>query len=130
MPRIPQLLSFHTKRVSRPITDNKKKLNHKQSKNIKNQTCCRGFTPKRVTSRGSSPRLGNIVPMKYRRTSGPLLTLSPGSILLLLFYWHINPPITRKRRSAVRACLGVAGHLSTTLRWRNSVKCLSQRHNK
>ena len=33
------------------------------------------------------------------------------------YYWHIYPPITRKRRSAIRACLGVASHLSTTLRW-------------
>ena len=32
------------------------------------------------------------------------------------YYWHIYPPTTRKRRSAVRARLGVAGHLSTTLR--------------
>ena len=46
------------------------------------------------------------------------------------YYWHIYSPLTRKRRSAVRARLGVAGHLSTTLRWGNSVKCLSQRHNK
>ena len=45
-------------------------------------------------------------------------------------YWHIYPPITRKRLSAVRARLGVAGYLSTTLRWGNPVKCLSQRHNK
>ena len=45
------------------------------------------------------------------------------------YYWHIYPPITRKRRSAARARLGVAGHLSTTLRWGNPVKCLSQRHN-
>ena len=47
---------------------------------------------------------------------------------LFIYYWHIYPPITRKRRSAVRARLGVAGHLSTTLRWGNPVKCLSQRH--
>ena len=33
------------------------------------------------------------------------------------YYWHIYPPIPRKRRSAVRARLGVAGHLTTTLRW-------------
>ena len=46
------------------------------------------------------------------------------------YYWHIYPPITRKRLSAIRARLEVAGHLSTTLRWRNPVKCLSQRHNK
>ena len=45
-------------------------------------------------------------------------------------YWHIYPPITRKRQSAVRARLGVAGHLSTTPRWGNPVKCLSQQHNK
>ena len=38
------------------------------------------------------------------------------------YYWHIYPPITRKQRSAVRARLGVAGHLSTTLRWGNPVK--------
>ena len=31
---------------------------------------------------------------------------------------------------AVRARLGVAGHLSTTPRWGNSAKCCSQRHNK
>ena len=31
---------------------------------------------------------------------------------------------------AIRARLGVAGHLSTTPRWGNPVKCLSQRHNK
>ena len=31
---------------------------------------------------------------------------------------------------AVRARFGVAGHLSTTPRWGNPVKCLSQRHNK
>ena len=31
---------------------------------------------------------------------------------------------------AIRARLGVAGHLSTTPRWGNSVKSLSQRHNK
>ena len=40
------------------------------------------------------------------------------------YYWHIYPPITRKRRSAVRARLGVAGYLSTTLRWGNPAKCL------
>ena len=32
-------------------------------------------------------------------------------------YWLIYPPVTRKRPSAIRARLGVAGHLSTTLRW-------------
>ena len=52
------------------------------------------------------------------------------TIIIIYYYWHIYPPITRKRRSAVRARLGVAGHLSTTLRWGNPVKCLSQRHNK
>ena len=31
---------------------------------------------------------------------------------------------------AVRARLGVAGHLSTTPRWGNPAKCLSQRHHK
>ena len=31
---------------------------------------------------------------------------------------------------AVRARLGVASHLSTTPRWGNPAKCLSQRHNK
>ena len=31
---------------------------------------------------------------------------------------------------AIRARLGVAGHLSTTPRWGYPVKCLSQRHNK
>ena len=31
---------------------------------------------------------------------------------------------------AIRARLGVAGHLSTTPRWGNPVKCLSQRHKK
>ena len=46
------------------------------------------------------------------------------------YYSHIYPPTTRKRRSAVRARLGVADHLSTTLRWGNPVKCLSRRHNK
>ena len=49
---------------------------------------------------------------------------------LFFYYWRIYPTITRKRRIAVRARLGVASHLSTTLRWGNSVKCLSQRHNK
>ena len=31
---------------------------------------------------------------------------------------------------AIRARLGVSGHLSTTPRWGNPAKCLSQRHNK
>ena len=31
---------------------------------------------------------------------------------------------------AIRARLGVAGHLSTTPRWGNPAKCLSRRHNK
>ena len=31
---------------------------------------------------------------------------------------------------AIRACLEVAGHLSTTPRWGNPARCLSQRHNK
>ena len=31
---------------------------------------------------------------------------------------------------AIRARLGVASHLSTTPRWGNPAKCLSQRHNK
>ena len=31
---------------------------------------------------------------------------------------------------AIRARLGVTGHLSTTPRWGNPAKCLSQRHNK
>ena len=33
-------------------------------------------------------------------------------------------------QSAIRARLGVASHLSTTPRWGNPAKCLSQRHNK
>ena len=44
----------------------------------------------------------------------PLLTIAEKIVLI---YWHIYPPVTRKRRCAVRARLGVAGHLSTTLRW-------------
>ena len=31
---------------------------------------------------------------------------------------------------AIRAPLGVAGHVSITPRWENHAKCLSQRHNK
>ena len=31
---------------------------------------------------------------------------------------------------AIQARLGVAGHLSTTPRWENPAKCVSQRHNK
>ena len=62
------------------------------------------------------------------------LTVSVSPNMLFFFfvncYWHIYPPITRKRRSAVRARLGVAGRLSTTLRWGNPVKCFCQRHNK
>ena len=44
---------------------------------------------------------------------------SPSKFLKMpkLHYWHIYSPTRRKRRSAVRARLGVAGHLSTTLRW-------------
>ena len=33
-------------------------------------------------------------------------------------------------KATYRARLGVASHLSTTLRWGNPAKCLSQRHNK
>ena len=33
-------------------------------------------------------------------------------------------------QSTIRARLGVTSHLSTTPRWGNSAKCLSQRHNK
>ena len=44
--------------------------------------------------------------------------------LFFNYYWHIYPPITRKQRSAVRARLEVAGHLSTTLKWGSPVKCL------
>ena len=36
----------------------------------------------------------------------------------------------RKRRGAIRACLGVADHLSATLRRENLVLYLSQRHSK
>ena len=48
------------------------------------------------------------------------------SVLLLFdyYYWYIYPPITRKRRSAVRARFGDAGYMPTTLRWGKSVKWL------
>ena len=51
----------------------------------------------------------------------------------LSFFFIIGIFILLSRESdqcAVRARLGVAGHLSTTLRGGNSVECLSQRHNK
>ena len=53
-------------------------------------------------------------PGKYQKTKK-----CRNSIRIFFYdcYWHIYPPITRKRRGAVRARLGVAGHLSTTLRW-------------
>ena len=50
-----------------------------------------------------------------------------GFLFFFYYYLHFHPPITRKRRSAIRARLGV---LSTALGWGNPVKCLSQRHNK
>ena len=52
-------------------------------------------------------------------------------------YFHIcrltsAPPISVffLAINAIRARLGVARHLSTTPRWGNPAKCLSQRHNK
>ena len=43
-------------------------------------------------------------------------------LLLLAFLSSYHEKATKR--------LGVAGHLSTTLRWGNPVKCLFQRHNK
>ena len=44
---------------------------------------------------------------------------------------HIYPPITRKRsKRYISSLIGVARYLSTTPRWGNPSKCLSQRHNK
>ena len=39
-----------------------------------------------------------------------------------------KPSITRKRSQRYNELLGIVGHLSTTLRWGNPAKCLSQRH--
>ena len=50
-----------------------------------------------------------------------------------IFYFILLLFILLSRESdqcAVRARLGVADHLSTTPRWANPVKCLSQRQNK
>ena len=58
-----------------------------------------------------------IPPSKYASTQVVLCV----AICDVNCYWYIYPPITRKRQSAVRARLGVASHLSTTLRWGNPV---------
>ena len=42
---------------------------------------------------------------------------APGLTNSFFSYWHIYPPITRKRPRAVRVRLGVAGHLSTIPKW-------------
>ena len=51
--------------------------------------------------------------------------------LYLFFFSCIFILISRESdQCAIRARLGVASHLSTTPRWGNPAKCLSQRHNK
>ena len=49
------------------------------------------------------------------------------SLLLLLLFILLS---RESDQCAIRARLGVAGHLSITPRWGNLAKCLSQRHNK
>ena len=70
-------------------------------------------------------RLGVAVVNQFR-------LLLEGCVLQVYYYWHIYLPVSRKRRSAagLRARLRVFGHLSTTLRWGNPIKCLSHWHNK
>ena len=68
----------------------------------------------------------------FFRRIGPKLGTLP--LPLFLFYFLFSCIfILLSRESdqcAIRARLGVAGHLSTTPRWGNPAKCLSQRHNK
>ena len=52
-------------------------------------------------------------------------------IFILFLFSSIFILLSRESdQCAIRARLGVAGHLSTTPRWGNPAKCLSQRHNK
>ena len=53
-----------------------------------------------------------------------------GSAFLFLFSCIFILLSRESDQCAIRARLGVAGHLSTTPRWGNPAKCLSQRHNK
>ena len=43
---------------------------------------------------------------------------------------HVHTSITKKRSSAITSLLRSCRQLSTSPRWRNPAKCLSQRHNK
>ena len=58
-------------------------------------------------------------------------TLLHQHLSILFFIMGIFILLSRESdQCAIRARLGVAGHLSTTPRWGNPVKCFSQRHNK
>ena len=72
---------------------------------------------------------------KCREIVEPLLTdaqcgFRPGPSTMDLFGCIFILLSRESDQCAIRARLGVAGHLSTTPRWGNPAKCLSQRHNK
>ena len=50
-----------------------------------------------------------------------------GNIFFSCMFILLSP---ESDQSAIRARLGVASHLSTTPKWGNAAKCLSQRHSK
>ena len=52
-------------------------------------------------------------------------TLERYSIFYFCFIFNLSRD---SNQCAIRALLEVASHLSTTPRWRNPAKCLSQRH--
>ena len=59
------------------------------------------------------------------------LVADSASIFFYFFFSRIFILLSRESdQCAIRARLGVASHLSTTPRWGNPAKCLSQRHNK
>ena len=60
-----------------------------------------------------------------------LLQLRVFFLFSCIFILDFEKSLSRESdQCAIRARLGVAGHLSTTPRWGNPAKCLSQRHNK
>ena len=74
-----------------------------------------------------------IEPQTSRTESVRFATELTAGYLFIYFYLiaYLSSYISRESdQCAIRARLGVAGHLSTTPRWGNPAKCLSQRHNK
>ena len=59
-----------------------------------------------------------------------LLSIEEEVLSILQSLAYLSSYHEKAIRAPKRARLGVAGHLSTPLKWRNPAMCLSQRHNK